>query len=157
MDKEGLSAEDILDRIEQINSLVLSLGKYFQANPNSRNEVLVILAVDLSARSRALTYVLRCSDFREVEVNQIIENLRHIQSSSEDIAFLERIKPLLQSIFPDKRNKHRLSYAQSLMVSLNGLYDLGRVLLKARDLEETGMSQTEIEAFINSWKRPNLF
>lgn len=158
MEKARLSADDILDRTKQINSLVLALGNYYKAHPNPRNEGLVTLAVDLSARSRALTYVLCWSDFREAEVNQLIENLRHVPSATEDIALLERIKPQLQLVlFADQRNEHRLSYARRLMVNLNAIYDLGRVLLKARDLEEIGKSQTEIEAFITSWERPNLF
>ena len=104
------------------------------------------------------------SDFNEMEIDHIVEHLRHIPSAEKYIALLEEIKPQLSQISADMhqpvfgiRMNMAMKYGHVLAMDINVFYDLGRALLKRRELDKAGKTQEEIEAFISSWERPNLF
>lgn len=141
--------------IIQVNGLVVELGRYYMAHPAGENKLMVEVAAILTAHNLALEHLVRCSLFREAEVQKLIDILKPVNPKAPSmLAQLKREVATLQQSECDEL-KHNL--ANQVMETLNSHAALGRHLLKDRELRAQGMSEDESLLFLKSWNPENPF
>nr|MBC7244781.1 hypothetical protein [Chloroflexota bacterium] len=146
----------IVQGMTQINLLIVQLGDYYMSHPTPQNEILLKVSLFLGAYNAALDYLVRAPSFGEAEINDLIEILQ--PHDPDEAALLQQILPQLQAVvLPEHRQELRQAYANRLMKSLNMNFDLGRQLLRAREMRDQGASDAEIEHAIKSAMPDNPF
>jgi len=109
----------------------------------------------LIAYTLALDYLIGRPSFGEDEINKLITILQPANPSEAEA--LRRIIPQVAPVLPPHRMELRRDYAQHLMSEINVAVDVGRQLLKTRELKDQGRSDADIRRFVASWKTENIF
>jgi len=145
----------IEQKMSQVDSVLASLTEYYQSNPTPENEVLVEVPSTLIEFQLGLMYLLGHSGFGETEVEELAKLLepRHPDRASR----IRTTIPMVQCTSPDDREKVKQDCFHSLATGTNELVDVGRRLLRARELRAEGTSDGEIEATLATWKTENIF
>lgn len=143
------------DRMAKVNSLANDLAVYYKVHPSSDNEILLQLSLILTAYTLALDYLTGCTMFGVTEINRLVEILAPAMPSEGEA--VRRMIPQVGAVLPLDRIKLRQDYGRHLMSEINIAADVGRQLLKVRELKDQGRSDGDIQRFVASWKTENIF
>ncbi|MGQ9494623.1 MAG: hypothetical protein ACUVR2_12860 [Anaerolineae bacterium] len=146
----------IVQGMTQVNLLIADLGDYYIAHPTPQNEILVKVSLFLEAYNLALDYLVHAPAFGEAEIGELIEILQ--PHDPDEAALLQQVLPQIQSVvLPEHRQEIRQAYANRLMKALNMHFDVGRQLLRVRELRDQGATSAEIEHAIQATLPDNPF
>ncbi len=143
------------ERLAEVSAVVAALNDYYMAHATTGNEILVKVAMTLSAYQLALMRVLSRLTLGEAELREVADHLA--TSDAEQAAKIRSVAPLLNDILPRERDKVRGDLLHELMTGINMYADIGRQLLQVREWRAQGISEARISELLGTWRVKNIF
>jgi hypothetical protein len=146
---------DDFARLAKATELEVKLGRYYQSHPDSDNELLIKVALNLGAYVSATTEVLalpRNSPLTDAQRTRLASLLK--DTSSNVPTFVEEENGVTNAM-----SSAGVTPADALRLftrHLNLYFDVGSTLLLRREMAQKGFSQQMIDRELAK-NRPNLF
>jgi len=144
----------LAERLAEVSAVITALNDYYRAHATTGNEILVKVALTLSAYQLALTRVLSRPTLGEAELWEVADHLSPIDA--EQAAKIRAAAPLLNDMLPRDRDKVRGDLLRELMTGVNTYADVGRQLLRVREWRAQGMSEAKINQLLSTWQVKNI-
>jgi tetratricopeptide (TPR) repeat protein len=154
--KQYFNFREIIDyqQQEKVKSLTVALRDYYEAHKTPDNEMLISVCNLLEAYHEALEFSRGCEEYGDREIQQLIRILKPVNPDEEKM--WERVVQL--SMFDlEGRKALKVEHERTLTEAINAFVDLGRRLLKTREMKAAGKSDREIEEYFKSWRIENVF
>lgn len=129
----------------QAMALGRKLGYYYIHHPSPDNELLMEVSFSITAYCAAFEEVIHPPDFNAKAMQKMIEAIKPIDQKTADWFTTFELKRVIFAEGPTGRERLRREYMEFIMTTLNMLVDLGRKLLRTRELEAAGASEEEIQ------------
>ena len=128
----------------QAMALGRKLGYYYIHHPSSDNELLMEVSFSITAYCAAFEEVIHPPDFNEKAMRKMIDAIKPIDQKTANWLTVELVRVNFAETSKE-RERLRREYLEFIMTTLNMLVDLGRKLLRTRELQASGASEEEIQ------------
>jgi len=154
--KQLFNVREIIEyqRQEKTKLLIVALREYYETHKTRDNELLISLANKIEAYYEALEFSRTCKEYGDKEIQQLNRILKPINPDEEKTweQVVQHSKFVLGG-----RKVLKVEHEGALMEAINTFIDLGRQLLKTREMKTAGKSDKEIEEYLKSWRVENVF
>lgn len=145
----------LAERLVKVSTVITALNDYYKSHATTGNEILVKVAMTLSAHQLALMRVLSRATLGEAELREVADHLA--PSDADQAAKIRAAAPLLNDMLPRDRDKVRGDLLRELTTGINMYADIGRQLLLVREWRARGISEARINHLLSAWRVKNIF